>query len=87
MGQKDLLGKGMAIHSSVLPMDRGAWWAIVHGGHKESDTTEQLTLTLQGHMEYLKVTFQDDLGVDKFFAILEIKRCNFLSLLLKNSTR
>ena len=22
------------------PMDRGAWWAIVHGGLKESDTTE-----------------------------------------------
>ena len=28
-------GGGMAIHSSILawriPMDRGAWWAIVHG--------------------------------------------------------
>ena len=24
-------------------MDRGAWWAIVHGGRKESDTTEQLS--------------------------------------------
>ena len=21
-------------------MDRGAWWAVVHGGHKESDMTE-----------------------------------------------
>ena len=21
------------------PTDRGAWWATVHGGHKESDTT------------------------------------------------
>ena len=21
------------------PMDRGAWWAMVNGGHKESDTT------------------------------------------------
>ena len=21
-------------------MDRGAWWATVHGGHKESDTIE-----------------------------------------------
>ena len=21
-------------------MDRGAWWALVHGGHKESDITE-----------------------------------------------
>ena len=24
-------------------MDRGAWWAIVHGGHKELDMTEELT--------------------------------------------
>ena len=33
----------MATHSySYLenPMDRGAWGATVHGGHKESDTTE-----------------------------------------------
>ena len=22
-------------------MDRGAWWATVHGDHKELDTTEQ----------------------------------------------
>ena len=22
------------------PMDRGAWWATTHGGHKESDSTE-----------------------------------------------
>ena len=25
-----------------LVMDRGAWSAAVHGGHKESDVTEQL---------------------------------------------
>ena len=24
-------------------MDRGSWQAMVHGGHKESDTSEQLT--------------------------------------------
>ena len=41
----DLLEEGMAIHSiqySCLenPMDRGAWWAAVLGGHKESDTNE-----------------------------------------------
>ena len=32
---EDPLEKGMATHSSVLawriPMDRGAWWATVHG--------------------------------------------------------
>ena len=37
----------MATHSSILawkiPMDRRAWWATVHGAHKESDMTEQLS--------------------------------------------
>ena len=27
-------------------MDRGAWWATVHGVTKESDVTEQLNLTM-----------------------------------------
>ena len=35
LGWEDSLQEGMATHSSVLawriPMDRGAWWAIVHG--------------------------------------------------------
>ena len=35
LGWKDVLEEGMATHSSVLawriPMDRGAWWATVHG--------------------------------------------------------
>jgi len=34
-GQKDPLEEGLATHSSILawriPMDRGAWWATVHG--------------------------------------------------------
>ena len=44
LGQEDPLEKYMASHSSILawriPMDRGAWWATVHGGHKEWGTTE-----------------------------------------------
>ena len=32
---EDALEEGMAAHSSILawriPMDRGAWWATVHG--------------------------------------------------------
>jgi len=43
LGQEDPLEKEMATHSSILaydnPMDRGAWWTIVHGVTKESDTT------------------------------------------------
>ena len=35
LGQEDPLEKEMATHSSILaqriPMDRGAWWATVHG--------------------------------------------------------
>ena len=35
LGQEDPLEKGMATHSSISclenPMDRGAWWATVHG--------------------------------------------------------
>ena len=27
-------------------MDRGAWWAAVHGAAKELDTNERLTLSL-----------------------------------------
>ena len=40
-------GNGNPLQYSCLenPTDGGAWWATVHGGHKESDTTEQLTLS------------------------------------------
>ena len=34
LGQEDPLEKGMATHSTILAweiMDRGAWWAIIHG--------------------------------------------------------
>ena len=35
LGWEDSLEKEMATHSNILawenPMDRGAWWAIVHG--------------------------------------------------------
>ena len=35
LGQEDLLEKEMATHSSILArrihLDRGAWWATVHG--------------------------------------------------------
>ena len=48
LGREDPLEKGMPTHSSFLawsnPMDRGAWRAVVHGGHKELDMTEHTHL-------------------------------------------
>ena len=62
-------GNGNALQHSCLenPMDRGAWWAIIHGVVKELDMTErthththththtQITPTL--YPESLKITF------------------------------
>ena len=41
-------GNGNSLQYSCLenPMDRGAWWAVVQGGVKESNMTERLTLSL-----------------------------------------
>ena len=43
LGQEDTLEEETVTHSSILawesPMDRGAWWATVHGVVKASNTT------------------------------------------------
>ena len=46
LGLEDPLEEGLATHSSILawrknPMNRGAWWAILHGA-SQSDTIKQL---------------------------------------------
>ena len=40
-------GHGNPLQHSCLenPINRGAWWATVHGGHKESGMTDRLTLS------------------------------------------
>ena len=70
LGWEDPLGKGMATHSSILD------WRI-HGqrrlasyspwGHKESDTTERLTLSLpfMEHQLYFKEQFLDKLHLSR----------------------
>ena len=44
LGWEDPLEEGMATHSNILawriPMDRGAWWVIVHG---VANMTKQLS--------------------------------------------
>ena len=44
LGRSPEEGNGNPLQYSCLrnPIDRGAWWATVHGVGKESDTTEQL---------------------------------------------
>ena len=46
LGRSPGEGNGNPLQYSLEnPMDRGAWRATVHGGHKESDMTERLTHT------------------------------------------
>ena len=47
LGLEDPLEEGMATHSSILtwriPMDRGAWWATVHGVTKSWTGLQRLS--------------------------------------------
>ena len=47
LAREDPLEKEMTTHASNSclgsPVDRGAWWVIVHGATKESDTAERLS--------------------------------------------
>ena len=51
LGWEDPLEEGMATHSSILAwrilMDRGAWWATVHGGHKSQTRLSGKAHTLE----------------------------------------
>ena len=44
LGWEDPLEEGMAIYSSILAMDRGAWWATVHGVAKSQTQLKQLSM-------------------------------------------
>ena len=50
LGWEDPLVEGMATLLSIparrISMDRGAWRATVHEGHKELDMAEQLSIAL-----------------------------------------
>ena len=47
LGRSTGEGKGNPLQYSCLenPMDRGAWQATIHGGHKKLDITKPLTLS------------------------------------------
>ena len=48
LGRSSGEGNGNPLQYSCLenPMDRGAWWATVHGVAKESGTTQRLNTNL-----------------------------------------
>ena len=51
LGRSPREGNGNPLQYSCLEnsMDRGAWWATIHGTRKELDTVEGLTLSLSLH--------------------------------------
>ena len=51
-GRSLVEGNGNPLQYSFLgnPMDRGTWWAAVHGAPKELDTTEQLSTHHRGEV-------------------------------------
>ena len=51
------------------PMDRGAWWATVHGVTKESDTSKQLNNNKNDHV----VTYQFVLNKCNCIIPLQVK--------------
>ena len=55
LGWEDSLEKEIATHSSILawriPMDRGAWWATVHGVAKSGTGLSNFIFTLRQHIK------------------------------------
>ena len=62
LGWEDSLQEGMATDSSILawriPMDRGAWWATIHGV-VELDTTEQLSTHITSQFLNISITSKE----------------------------
>ena len=70
-------GNGNPLQDSCLenPLDRGAWRATVHGGHKESDTTGLWTY-LCGILGFPAVPGHFGIGSRLLLFVLEQRRCN-----------
>ena len=47
-------GNGNPVQHSCLenPMDRGAWWTVIHGDHKELDMTEACHASVTWHVTW-----------------------------------
>ena len=56
-GITDSMHTGLSGLWALVVMDREAWRAAVHGGHNESDTTEQLHFHFHMHVQNACVCF------------------------------
>ena len=58
-------GGGNPLQYSCLwnPMDRGNWWATVHGVTKESDTTEPINHHQQHYLHWRRERVQQPLDI------------------------
>ena len=82
LGRSPGEGNSTPLQYSFLenPMDGGAWEAAVHGGHKESDTTERLHFT---HLMYVSSTLNSSFSKHfKLFCNSLPFICCFLCLML-----
>ena len=70
LGQEDPLKEGMATHSSILawriPMDRGAWWASVHGVAKSWTRLKQLHMHAYCLIQYISHIWKFKFNVKLF---------------------
>ena len=83
LGWEDPLEEGMATHSSILvwwiPMDRGAWWATVHGVAESQTQLSNYAHTTDGRMmascqALLRGCWN---GCDSFWELLVLKPRGF----------
>ena len=92
LGQEDTLEKEMATHSSTLtwknPMDRGAWWAAVHGVAKSRTQLSDFTSLLQKNIYFCFIDYAkafDCVDHNKLWKVLkEVGIPDHLTCLLRN---
>ena len=81
LGREDPSEEGMETHSSILawriPMDRGAWWARVHGVAKSRTRLKQLkthALTNDHHTDFFCLCFSHgEVQLHNLFCISELE--------------
>ena len=85
LGWEDPLEEGMATHSNILvwkiPIDRGAWLAIVHGV-----TKSQMTERLSTHYQFIAFQFLQHLN-DSLFSLFILMTRIFCVLFLISQAR